>query len=407
MSQEKGEPHPHENSAADDFEAFHQRTFGYVWCVLGRAGIRRSAERCELAQEVYLVAHQKRATRDPSAPELLWVGRIARHLAWRYGALGRTQREQPVDQPDSTREPIATGPSAEEMAIRRAQYLEIMAVLDEAHREVFEMHEVEGWTLAEIAAALKKPIGTVSTQIRRASETIAAAVRRMEVREAREGRAMALLPVGLGTGAWREAGKVFDDATPAMEDQVWRGVRLGLARAAVLGGTAAVGASAISKGLVFGSGLLVGGGVVGAVFALHLFSAPPPPALPIVPAPEVASVAITTTSSAPESVAAAPASPAPTQVAAAPVASSRPVAPSLAGIDPEEERILSRAESAFARGNVGAAKSALDDHGRRFPRGALGAERERLRSKLTSSDPGRARDAGRAPNRLMGTDDED
>lgn len=394
MSQEKG-------SAADDFDAFHQRTFGYVWSVLGRAGIRRTAERCELAQEVYLVAHQKRATRDPSAPELLWVGRIARNMAWRYCALGRTQREQPVDQPDSTREPIATGPSAEEMAIRRAQYLEIMAVLDEAHREVFEMHEVEGWTLAEIAAVLKKPIGTVSTQIRRASETIAAAVRRME---AREGRAMALLPVGLGAGAWREAGKLFDDATPAMEEQVWRGVRRGLARAAALGGAAAAGASAINTGLVFGSGLLVGGGVVGAAFALHLFSAPP--AAPIVPVPEVASVAITTTSSAPESVAAAPASPAPTQVAAASVASSPPAVPSLARIDPEEERILSRAESAFARGNVEAARAALDEHARRFPRGAFKAERERLRQKLTS-DPVRASDAGRAPNRLMGTDDED
>lgn len=388
----------------EDFRAFHLRTFGHVWTVLGRAGIRREAERHELAQEVYLVAHQKRATRKPSAPELAWVGCITRRMAWRFRALARTQKEQPVDEPDSVHEPIAAGPSPEDAVSGREQYIEVMESVGEDRREVFEMHKVEGFSIAEIAATLGKPAGTVSTLLRLAHEEIDVAVARLRAREARAGGAMALLPLGVGASGWREIGQLFDGPPPGMEEQVWRGVCRGLARAAVIGGgTAAVGV-AVGKGAAFGAGLVVGGGAVGAAFALHLFGAEPPPSPPISRAPEVASVAlaVTATASASESAPLTPGAPTTAQAAApASVTSPQPAA-----LDPEEERILSRAQTAYARGNRDEAMAALAEHARRFPRGALRADRERLRAKFNAPSQPSALDAGRAPHRLMGTDDD-
>jgi hypothetical protein len=167
------------------------------------------------------------------------------------------------------------------------------------------------------------------------------------------------------------------------------------------GAAAGVVASKAAAGAAFGAGFVLGGGAVGLLVALHVFEVRPTPAPPIARAPEVVAVA-------PEAPAASvpsvdvPAATAPAPVAATPLHSGAP-APATS-IDPEEARILGRAQSALTRGNRDAARAALDEHARRFPRGALAAERDRLRAGLDAATTGQP-DAGRAPHRLMGTDD--
>jgi hypothetical protein len=87
-------------------------------------------------------------------------------------------------------------------------------------------------------------------------------------------------------------------------------------------------------------------------------------------------------------------------------------------IDPEEERIIARAQAAYGRGNFDAARMALAEHARRFPAGRakLGAEAEHLRAKVdaalnggsgasgTAMSPG-AIDGGHPSHRVFGTDD--
>jgi RNA polymerase sigma factor (sigma-70 family) len=406
--------HARGSAANDDFADFHHRTLGYVLRVLRGVGIGREAERCEVAQEVYFTAYQKRATRDPEVPELLWLGCIARNLGRRYRALARTRKEQPVNEPEDLHEPLALGASPEEAAIGRAQFFAVMESLGDDLREVFEMARIDGFTIAEIAAALAKPAGTVSTLLRRANEEIEAALARLQASEQRAHRAMVLpmLPAfsaGAG-GDWSGVTHLFEGPTPEMEEMVWRGVCRRIAGAAVAGSVGAgvaAGASLAAKGALFGSGAVLGGGLVATAFLLVAAPATPP----ISRAPEAASVALVSTSVTTASAAAAPAAPAPTQASApSSVATSAPVATVAAGLDPREQQLLSQAESGIVAGKLDQARAALATYDRLFPgaRAKLRADRTRIGAKLDAAgnQPSAPEpDAGRAPHRLMGTDD--
>jgi RNA polymerase sigma-70 factor (ECF subfamily) len=403
----------------DDFAAFHRRTFARVWGILGRAGIRRPAERCEVAQEVYVVAHLKLASRNPAVPELAWLGAIAWNVGRRYVALHRTQKEQPMDDPESQAETAVDDGSPEDLVGRRRRYFDLVKGVSDDRRVVFEMHEVEGHSLSAIAGALLLPLGTVTTRLRLAREDIAAALSRMEAREARaEGRSAAML-LPFGAGAWYPMSELFDDAPPGMERQAWRGFGRALARSGAAGGLKG---GATAGGM--GAGFALGAGTVGAVvLALRLLGptkAPAPEisrapealsAVPVAVAPTVALTATATASAEPGS--AAPPAP-PRGATAASAATSVPASGLADHIDPEEERILAKGEAAFTRGKVGAARDALDEHARRFPpgRAKLAAESAHLRARLdglagpsATTTTSAAPDGGRAPHRLMDVDE--
>jgi RNA polymerase sigma-70 factor (ECF subfamily) len=388
-------------AANADFSAFYHRTFNHVWGILGRHGIFRTDERCEVAQEVYLVASQKRSTRRPEVPELAWIGAIAWRLAWDHRQLHRTRKEQPVDDPDNVAEPIAPGASPEEIVLRRQRYLVLVEDMEPERRMVFEMNELDDLGADEIALTLDLPQGTVATRLRLAREDLTAAEARLAAREAWQERRPpaalgALLPFGVG--AWHGVGRAFEDAPAGAADRVWRYVSAALARSTAL--AVGTGAGAVLSGKLIAAllGVMLGGG---AVQALHMLAASPsPPVITLSPAPEVATVAVSTTASA----APGRAEPAPVTVA-----SASPPAPRLvpAGIDPEEEVLLNRANAALARGKLDLARSVLDEHARRFPNGGLRRERERRRAQVEAAQgtaPSGA-DAGRAPNRLLGTED--
>jgi len=413
------EPEP-----AEDFATLYARTFVRVWGILGRVGIRRTAERHEVAQDVYLVVHRKLASRNRDVPESAWVGAIAWRVGLRYVALRRTHKEQPMDEPCSEEQAAAPGPTVEEAVSQRRRYHDIMGSVDSDRRTVFEMHDVDGHSLPEIAQALGKSLGTVTTRLRLARKDVTAAVSRMEAREAREGRAPAAMLLPFGLGGWADVGRLFDDAPPGAREQVWNGVLRGIARAAAAAGVV-TGAGLVGKataGALFGSGSVLGGAAVAGVLVAFGLVSPrvtPPPL--ITRAPEMVTTAAPLPAPAPSGSdkpgtgrVEAPDDAPTSRVVAAPTATASAPATAAPGdiIDPEEQRIMERATAAFVRGNFDAARAALAEHARRFPAGRakLGAEADHLRAKLdaaqnggTGASPGVV-DGGRS-HRVFGTDD--
>lgn len=401
----------------EELAALYRRTWRLVWAALGRAGITRDAERRELLQDVFLVAHIKWATCEHGAREA-WVMAIAKHVARDYRKLKRVREEQPMSAPDALPEHAARGPSPEDVAHARQEYHALMNAIGADDRVVFEMHEVEGFEVPEIARALSIAEGTARTRLRRARLGVEAAVSRARARDARAMTGLGLPATLLfGRGAWSEAGRVFDDAPPDLSSELWARVERAIVRHAAVGLTASaasVGVVAKMSAASFTSGLLVGGGAVAIVaITARLLGAPPPvqpiavasardatPAV-VASAPEAAIVIATATASetAPPVVAVR------TSAAAAHAASA--IVP---GIDPEEVRLFQQALAASRSGDLAAAVSALDEHARRFPRGALARDRERMRASVaearakTAPAPGGAHDAG-ASRRLFGTDD--
>jgi RNA polymerase sigma factor (sigma-70 family) len=404
------------------FAALYRRTFGLVWSMLGRHGIRRTEERHEVAQEVYEIAYRKRDKRPPEVSESAWIGAITWRVAYDHRRLSRNQREQPVEDPDNdvTAGVIAPGAGPEAIVALREHYLLLVEGLAPDRRIVFDLCEIDEHTLDEVALVLGIPKSTVNTRLRQAREEVAAAHKRLAAREAwQEGRATAmpaLLP--FGAGAWRSVQQVFDDAPAGSAEHVWRrlGESLGLSAAAGAGAGAAASAAAAPTGVALSgkvAAALVGTGIVlgaAGVEAFHMSrEKPAPPAMRIALAPEVAPVAVAVTASASPG----PSEPAPDKVAAAlanataaPTGTARPGAGS---IDPEEQYLLDRATAAIAREQYDEARRALDEHARRFPKGGLRNERENRRAQIAAAQakasPSAGPDAGRAPHRLLGTDD--
>jgi len=121
------------------------------------------------------------------------------------------------------------------------------------------------------------------------------------------------------------------------------------------------------------SAALVGLGLVGGGLYLGTRPEPPPPAGPVVPAPVKAAPA-------PEApVAPAPENAAPVSPREEPAAKRTPASSRSADSLAEEVAILSRASAELRAGRPAAALSALEEHQRAFPSGALAQERSAAR----------------------------
>jgi RNA polymerase sigma-70 factor (ECF subfamily) len=412
--------------SAQPIASLYDELYPMVWGILGRARIWRDAERSELAHDVFIVALELYPARDPAAPEAAWLAAITWNVARNYRSRKRVRAKGEVDVTVEQAEPVSTTPSPEEAVGRRRLLLDLLDGLDDDRRMVFDMHEIEGFDVPEIAHALAIPVGTARTRLRLAREHVQAARIRLEARAARaEGSPMALpalLPFGVG--AWRELGRAFEEAPPGMEQQVWRSICRTISAGHVIGsGAAATGAAMAAKtaGSLLATGALVGGGAMFlALRALTPSSPVPHPPPSITQAPDTVAVAPDTTSPASSSEAPS-ASPTQVQGAAAArsptgVAPSAAPSPSVNGIDPEEESLIQQAQAAIARKNYGAARAALTEHTQRFPNGQLGPDRRRLLAQIpdagssSAATPGNmspppSAPTGSARNRMFGTDE--
>jgi RNA polymerase sigma-70 factor (ECF subfamily) len=165
-------------SGGDD-ERLHEAVvanFSTLWRFLRRMGVaEQDAE--DVGQAVLVVFARKFGSISVGAERSFLLGTALR-LAADYRKSERRKKELPLGE-GALVEVRNPGPDAEDDAERRRQrrWLDhLLARLPTELREVFVLVELEDLTMAESAAALGVPAGTVASRLRRAREAFAAEV---------------------------------------------------------------------------------------------------------------------------------------------------------------------------------------------------------------------------------------
>jgi RNA polymerase sigma-70 factor (ECF subfamily) len=158
-------------SALDAFDETYDREFEYVWRTLGRFGVSEH-ELPDATHDVFLVLHRRWNEIDRSRPMRPWLFGVARRVAADARA---KQRERP-----SEAETVAPSDPLEQ---QRNLVWRSLAELDDAKRSIIILHDLEGYTGAEIAEQLDIPINTVHSRLRLARADLLA-----EVNKRRGGR---------------------------------------------------------------------------------------------------------------------------------------------------------------------------------------------------------------------------
>lgn len=148
------------------FDTVYEREFDYVWRSLGRLGMPE-AELADAVHEVFLVLHRRWAELDHERPLRPWLFGVARRIA----AAARAKSRETAVELDSA-EPM------DPLVAQRRILWRALATLDEERRTVIILHDLEGYTGAEIAAQLDVPVNTVHSRLRLARAELLAAVQR-------------------------------------------------------------------------------------------------------------------------------------------------------------------------------------------------------------------------------------
>jgi len=147
-----------------DFRTLFAEHFAYVWHALRRLGVpARDLE--DLAHDVFLEVHRGRDRYDPARPIRAWLFGFAfrkashyrRRASHRYELQGETD-ERAEAAPTALERVITT----EALGVAHAA----LEALDIDRRAVFLMHEVDGFSIPEVAEALGIPLNTAYSRLR-------------------------------------------------------------------------------------------------------------------------------------------------------------------------------------------------------------------------------------------------
>jgi RNA polymerase sigma-70 factor (ECF subfamily) len=151
--------------------------FAFVYRSLLRLGIPRSVVE-DVAQDVFLVVRRRLGDYDRTRSMSAWLFGIARRVAseWRRST-GRAQRRLDLLPPPPEAETAARSAELGEAAELVRSFL---GELDEDHRLVFVLSELEGLSGTEIAEALSTNRNTVYTRLRKARARFEHAIARAQ-----------------------------------------------------------------------------------------------------------------------------------------------------------------------------------------------------------------------------------
>jgi RNA polymerase sigma-70 factor (ECF subfamily) len=156
-----------------DREAFaalvarHERA---VWATAWRV-LRDDHAAADAGQEAFLQAFLR--LRDLRRPERfgVWVLRIARRQATRLARRKAHEAGRSLDETETVPSMNLNG-STTRLSTDAEELLTAVARLPEHERLVVVLHYLDGRPVAEVAAALGRPIGTVTKQLSRAIERL-------------------------------------------------------------------------------------------------------------------------------------------------------------------------------------------------------------------------------------------
>lgn len=155
-----------------DVRAVFEAHVDYVWRTLRRLGASPSDVE-DLAQEVFLVVHQKLATYDASRPIRPWLFGIARNVLRDHASLARHRREV-LDEGD---EVAKSDPNIRFFESAELVYA-ALSDLEEPLRAILVLRDMDELGLREAAELLSVPVDTAYGRLKRAREAFRLAVRR-------------------------------------------------------------------------------------------------------------------------------------------------------------------------------------------------------------------------------------
>ena len=159
----------------DAFRALYESELAYVMRSLRRLGVPE-AETEDLAHDVFVVVHRHWGQFDRSRPARPWLFGIALRTASR--ALDRSWRraELPIGNVAMERLPALGGEGIE----ARDLLLRAFVTVPIDQRAVCILHDLDGLSAPDIAAALEIPLNTVYSRLRAARERLVAMLRSLE-----------------------------------------------------------------------------------------------------------------------------------------------------------------------------------------------------------------------------------
>src|SRR5262249_41604443 len=132
----------------------------------------------DAVQEVFLVAQRRLAEIEVGKEKSFLYGTALRVVSQSRRTRARRREDDPGDI-----DHVDHAPTPDELvAHKRAREMldAIVARLPDDTRDVFVLYELEGLTMAEIAACTGLPAGTVASRLRRGREAFRASVARIE-----------------------------------------------------------------------------------------------------------------------------------------------------------------------------------------------------------------------------------
>jgi RNA polymerase sigma-70 factor (ECF subfamily) len=164
-------------TAAARFRALFDSELTYVWTSLRRLGVPEG-DREDLANEVFFRVYQRIDDYDPTRPARPWLFAFAVRVASEHRRRPRHRFEELGGAEDASVDAVAP-PSPEDTELVYAA----LAELDLDRRAVLVLHDLDGHSVPDIAAALAIPEGTAYSRLRAARADFTTAVRRREKRE--------------------------------------------------------------------------------------------------------------------------------------------------------------------------------------------------------------------------------
>ena len=123
----------------------------------------------DLTQDIFIRAFDRLEDFRGEGPFGGWLHRIATSVI--FSALRRRKRVQAHEDSQEDLCRFAAPQAAPDPYLKR-RLERAVASLDETHRLVFVMHDVEGYTHQEIAAAMDTPVGTAKARLSRARDKL-------------------------------------------------------------------------------------------------------------------------------------------------------------------------------------------------------------------------------------------
>jgi RNA polymerase sigma-70 factor, ECF subfamily len=173
-------PHPIGPRADKRLAAMFDRYFQFVWRSVRRLGVAHPSVD-DATQEVFLVASRRLDSIEIGKEKAFLFGTAIRVAADFRRAHGRRAGLMVVTDPMP--DTAGPDPAVDELLDRKRARLLLDAIVDDLAddtRPVFVLYELEGMTMAEIAACLQLPPGTVASRLRRAREEFSCALARAQ-----------------------------------------------------------------------------------------------------------------------------------------------------------------------------------------------------------------------------------